>query len=172
MKFQVGDRVSFLNEVGGGKVVEVISDFTIRVLADDGFEYHMPVKQLVIEREVPYGPIRQKDKPEGPPQKNSKARLNDEVLEVDLHIHELLDDHRHMTNWEVVQYQLRVCEQKLYEAMRKKIGRVILIHGVGEGVLKEEVRALLRKKYPELEHDDASFKKYGRGATEVRLKGK
>ncbi|MFL5752968.1 MAG: hypothetical protein ACJ76F_06145 [Bacteroidia bacterium] len=40
------------------------------------------------------------------------------------------------------------------------------MHGVGNGRLKQEITAIL-KNYPELGVQDASYKKYGFGATEV-----
>jgi dsDNA-specific endonuclease/ATPase MutS2 len=44
---------------------------------------------------------------------------------------------------------------------------VIFIHGIGEGVLKRELQYLL-KKYP-VDFYDASYQKYGLGATEVYI---
>ena len=38
MKFNIGDRVRFLNEVGGGKVVKYIDNETVTVLNEDDFE--------------------------------------------------------------------------------------------------------------------------------------
>ena len=53
----------------------------------------------------------------------------------------------------------------LWLFLSKKIQRIVFIHGVGEGVLKTELQNLLNK-YP-VKYYDASYKKYGLGATEV-----
>ena len=45
---------------------------------------------------------------------------------------------------------------------------MVFIHGVGEGVLKEELNTLLNR-YNNVEYYDADFKTYGLGATEVRI---
>jgi DNA-nicking Smr family endonuclease len=45
---------------------------------------------------------------------------------------------------------------------------LIAIHGVGEGVLKNEIRSFLGKK-DNVEFFDASYMEYGKGATEIRL---
>ena len=48
-----------------------------------------------------------------------------------------------------------------------RISKVVFIHGVGEGVLKSELHYLF-SRYP-VRFYDASFKKYGLGATEVYI---
>ena len=53
-------------------------------------------------------------------------------------------------------------------AQEKSISKIIVIHGVGEGVLKNEIRSFLSKK-ENLEFFDASYADYGKGATEIRL---
>jgi dsDNA-specific endonuclease/ATPase MutS2 len=46
---------------------------------------------------------------------------------------------------------------------------VILIHGVGEGILKEEVRTFLSKQEG-VEYFDADFREYGKGATTAEIR--
>ncbi|MBL4755501.1 MAG: Smr/MutS family protein, partial [Flavobacteriales bacterium] len=55
---------------------------------------------------------------------------------------------------------------KLEEAIRKKRKNLIVIHGVGKGTLRAEVRKLL-DDYPQITYCDASYATYGYGATEV-----
>ena len=47
--------------------------------------------------------------------------------------------------------------------------KLIIIHGVGEGVLKDEVRLFLSKKEG-IEYFDADYREYGKGATAVELR--
>ena len=89
-------------------------------------------------------------------------------MEVDLHIEELVDDIRGMSNGEMLQMQLDHTRRKLDEAISRNCRRLILIHGVGNGRLKTEIRALL-DNYVGLEYYDASYARYGVGATEVKL---
>ena len=51
-------------------------------------------------------------------------------------------------------------------AIRKRIQKLVFIHGVGEGVLKSELDFLLGR-YDNLKFYDADYQKYGVGATEV-----
>ena len=92
-----------------------------------------------------------------------------EILEVDLHIHELLDDFRGLSNSEMVEIQMQHFHQQLNEAMKKGAKRVVFIHGVGAGTLKLEIRKELDRMKGKLDYQDASFKEYGYGATMVRI---
>lgn len=91
-------------------------------------------------------------------------------LEIDLHIHELVDSTVGMDNYTMLQLQLEAV-RKTMEAHKRRIGqKIIFIHGKGDGVLRKEVRKLLSEEYPRAEIEDASFLKYGYGATQVRIR--
>jgi len=92
------------------------------------------------------------------------------LVEVDLHIEEIVDDARDMSNSEIIRIQLSRFETALETAMRAKTQKIVFIHGVGNGKLKHELRKQLDRKYPDLKYQDASFKEYGYGATLVYLK--
>ena len=89
-------------------------------------------------------------------------------MEVDLHIQQITKSTRGMGNFDILTLQLETAKRKIEFARAKQIPRIIFIHGVGEGVLKEELDFLF-KKYDSLEFYPADFQKYGWGATEVRL---
>ncbi len=52
--------------------------------------------------------------------------------------------------------------------MQKGIQRVVFIHGIGAGVLRQELEYLFRG-YDAITFEDANFQKYGRGATEIYI---
>ncbi|MBN1599785.1 MAG: DUF2027 domain-containing protein [Bacteroidales bacterium] len=101
--------------------------------------------------------------------KSAKAYEN-LTEEVDLHIEEIIDDHKEMSNGEIINIQLGRFETALETALRGKTKKIIFIHGVGNGKLKYEMRKKLDRKYPDLKYQDASFREYGYGATIVYLK--
>ncbi len=105
---------------------------------------------------------------EGKP-KSSKVKLKDDdkILEVDLHIHELLDDVRGLSNKEMLDIQMQKFYTILEENKNKKHKKIVFIHGVGNGVLKSEIRKAMERKYKWHTFQDASFKEYGYGATMV-----
>ncbi|QQS50849.1 MAG: DUF2027 domain-containing protein [Bacteroidota bacterium] len=96
--------------------------------------------------------------------------LQSELIEVDLHIEEITESHAGLSNSEIIEIQLARFETALETAVRSNSKRIVFIHGVGNGILKLELRKKLDRKYPQLKYQDASFKEYGYGATMVSLK--
>lgn len=97
-------------------------------------------------------------------------RVNTEkVLEVDLHINELLESTKGMTAGEMLEYQMDTFRKILEENKNFKGKKLIFIHGVGNGVLKQRIRHELQK-HPRCIVQDASFQEYGWGATMVIIK--
>lgn len=109
-------------------------------------------------------------KEEKPEKKKTKSPVNSDIEEVDLHIEELIDDHSGLSNGEIINIQLARFETALETALRSKTKKIVFIHGVGNGRLKQEIMKKLDRKYPDLNYQDASFKEYGFGATMVYLK--
>ncbi len=92
------------------------------------------------------------------------------IKEVDLHIHELLDDETGMSDYGKLQYQLDVFHKEMASAIKEGYKRIVFIHGVGTGSLKLKIRNELQHKYKQYQFQDASFKEYGYGATMVLLR--
>ncbi|MBE9510564.1 MAG: DUF2027 domain-containing protein [Bacteroidetes bacterium] len=111
--------------------------------------------------------IKNKDIPVRKPKPEKK---NDDISEVDLHIGEILDDYRGMSNGEILRVQLDRFTTALEGAINSNQKRIVFIHGLGNGKLKFEVRKLLDTQYDYIKYQDASFKEYGYGATMVILK--
>lgn len=47
MKFQVGDKVKFLNDVGGGIITKIISPTMVNVAIEEGFEYPVSTAEII-----------------------------------------------------------------------------------------------------------------------------
>ena len=47
-KLEVGITVSFLNEVGNGKVIKILNNHQALILKEDGFEDVYNIKELII----------------------------------------------------------------------------------------------------------------------------
>ncbi|SFF27272.1 Smr/MutS family protein [Sunxiuqinia elliptica] len=93
-----------------------------------------------------------------------------DLLEVDLHIHELIDDTAGLSNKEMLELQMNHFREKMEEAIKKQVKKVVFIHGLGNGTLKQELRRELSYKYKKYNFQDASFQEYGYGATLVILR--
>ena len=93
-----------------------------------------------------------------------------EMIEVDLHIHELLDNFNNLTNTEMLAVQMNKFHEELAKAIGSGVKKIVFIHGVGNGTLKNELRSELQRKYSKYTTQDASFREYGYGATMVILR--
>ncbi len=179
---QPGDKIRFLNEEGGGIITSIISSDEIQVETEDGFTMVYSRKDLVLDRRSKdYGYISDdivKEKVQADLSEQQKRLLNkkvnhteylakgQETWEVDLHIEELIDNHHNMSNAEIMQVQISRLKAFLYQAQTKGVHRMIIIHGRGEGVLKNEVWKILGT-HSNYDFHDASYREYGYGATEV-----
>ena len=102
------------------------------------------------------------------PHQSPKQNIN-QIQEVDLHIHCLLDDQSGLSPKDMLEIQMSKFRQTLIENRNYKGKRIVFIHGKGNGTLKTELRNELQRKF-NYEFMDASFKEYGFGATMVIIK--
>ena len=169
--------VSFLDDVGEGEVVEILDDYRVKVLVD-GFEQTFNNTEIIridpeereafskrVSGDVFSGSFDEPDEPDLPKKSvpKQKTRLPNEI---NLHMVDLRDEYSDLSAGEKLQLQLRYFNEKLEEAIRLKKKSLIVIHGVGKGTLRAEVRRLL-DDYPHITYCDASYDTYGYGATEV-----
>jgi Smr domain len=87
--------------------------------------------------------------------------------EIDLHIQALVNGHARIDPREVLRIQLQHFDRYMDRAIRLGVPRVFIIHGVGEGKLRDALAQRLRD-YPHVKKFKNEFHhKYGYGATEV-----
>ena len=87
---------------------------------------------------------------------------------IDLHIHQLVDSTEGMANFDILNLQINAAQRQLERAIENRVPKIVFIHGVGQGVLRQELETLFRR-YNNVEFYDADYKLYGLGATEVRI---
>jgi len=110
-----------------------------------------------------------KDKPQQKP-KQPILSVKNNLIEVDLHINQLLDSTAGMSNADMLQYQMDKFHAVLAENRNRKGQKIVFIHGKGEGILRKEIETQLKSKYKGYYFQDASFREYGFGATMVTIK--
>ena len=94
-------------------------------------------------------------------------RKQKETVEVDLHITSLVESTVGLSNAEMLDIQMKTYHKALTDALlNKNIEKIIFIHGIGTGILKNMLRASIENQY-KLQYEDASFREYGFGATMV-----
>ncbi|MDI3505714.1 MAG: hypothetical protein PWQ81_936, partial [Bacteroidota bacterium] len=102
-------------------------------------------------------------------QKIEKKDKN-EIIEVDLHIDQLLDSTAGMSNSDMLEYQLKKFNEVMTENLHHKNQKIVFIHGKGDGILKNALLKEIKTKYKRCVAQDASFQEYGFGATMVIIK--
>ena len=110
-------------------------------------------------------PVRTKDRP-----RIKKESQRKEVIEVDLHIDELVDTTAGLSSADMLDLQIeRFC--RVMDENLKHIGqKIVFIHGKGEGVLRQALMKELTHRYKGHDVQDASFREYGFGATQVTIR--
>lgn len=132
---------------------------------------NQPAKQMYISaQEIEEALLSKKqiDRPASTP--IAKKPVRNEIIEIDLHIEELLDDTTNMSSKEILDYQLQKFREVLEENMDNKGQKIVFIHGKGDGVLRKALLNELKLKYKTFQSQDASFKEYGFGATMITIK--
>lgn len=144
--------------------------FDTPVIAIDIVKNDIPSRPMVIDSGMMEEAMRLKrnaDKPSRRPVE--RHRKQSEIIEVDLHIHELLDSIAGLSNSDMLEVQLREFCRVMDENAGCKGRKIVFIHGKGEGVLRAALLKELRRKYPRCQAQDASFREYGFGATQITI---
>lgn len=238
---KIGDKVRFLDSIGGGKVSGFQGSNIVLVEDEDGFEIPTLITQCVVvtdegdARAAGHAPIHEAPLTERARQiveaKTENIRLEEEnrilkdeisrlraeidqmklallkaqynsnpkdiakgkaknnenqplkaldgsllpgvlrngIIEVDLHINELLETTSGMDNAAILKYQLSVFRKTMDTYKKCKNQRIVFIHGKGEGVLRRALIDDLKLRYPLCTYQDASFQQYGFGATMITI---
>ncbi|MFK2820828.1 DNA mismatch repair protein MutS [Flavobacteriaceae sp. LMIT009] len=177
MSFKIGDIVEAIDEAISGKVISINGN-TIAIETADGFPIEFSANNLMLQNTTALEgdlfastsleeavSFKESKKPRSI-KKKPKERYQP-TFEVDLHIGKLLPSTKGMTKHDILTHQLNTAKRQLEFAIRKRIQKMVFIHGVGEGVLKLELEYLL-KRY-NVKFYDANYQKYGLGATEVYI---
>lgn len=127
-------------------------------------------KQVYVSAEELQRALNMKQQVDKPQTIVKRGVAKNGIIEVDLHIGELLDDTRGMSNGEMLNYQLDKFREVMNQYRNKREQRIVFIHGKGDGVLRKAILDELKRKYPACRHQDASFQEYGFGATMVTIK--
>ena len=101
--------------------------------------------------------------------KKTKKSIETDILEVDLHAGALDINDNEYDAGKILDLQMKKFHEAIVEALNLKMKKLVIIHGMGQGKLKTQIRKELQDKYPKYMFQDASFKEYGFGATMIYL---
>lgn len=99
--------------------------------------------------------------------KRTREHLEPARSVVDLHIEKLADNWKHLSNYEILSLQLRTFEKYYELAIAHHQPSLVVIHGVGEGKLRDEIHDILRLKKEVKSFVNQYDPRFGFGATEI-----
>jgi len=187
MNFKIGDKVRFLNSDGHGIITKILDLERVELENNFGFQEEYKISEIVPDRkQEDYKTenlafdheIKSKINAEKTNKKNFDLKRKFRHLEkygskerevIDLHIENLIDSHNGMSNSAILKIQMTHFKSFLNKSIDKKQRKIVVIHGVGEGVLRHEIRKELDIYHPYFEYCYASYEDFGYGATEIRL---
>ena len=142
------------------------------VLAVDIVKNDIPQRAMAIDSARLEDAMKQKRHNDSRPLRKpvQKKQPKDGPLVVDLHIHELLDNTHGMSNADIINYQIDTFRKIMDENLRNKGKKIVFIHGKGEGILRQALMKELSHSYKGHDVQDASFREYGYGATQVTIR--
>lgn len=167
MKFKVGDIIVFKHEKQCGTILKIVNG-KLLVKNSDGFEEIVSSNDIILydentDKVAAYGIDFDIKDNQIKKRKTKKNQRFSKVLKIDLHIELIIDYYKELENHEIVNIQLKKCENAIRKAMNTRIEKIIIVHGIGVGTLKKEVHQLL---------DQYNFRYYTSqdgGSTEVML---
>lgn len=143
------------------------------VIAVDLVTNDVPRKRMVIDSSRIEEGIKAKkaiDRPlRKPVQKKKETSRRPDVIEVDLHISELVDTTAGLSPADILNLQVDEFRKVMDANLRNKGQKIVFIHGKGEGVLRAALMKELNHRYKGHQVQDASFREYGFGATQVTI---
>ena len=134
----------------------------IPILKEQGWLIRIDEPELIIDAE--------KIKESFFKQAEEKKTVAKPQKEIDLHIEKLREDYLFLNKNEILDIQLTHFQNAIDAAIVHQFDRIIFIHGVGNGILQNQIHKIV-SKHPKVQtFKDAQKEKFGYGATEVFLK--
>lgn len=162
--------------------IDGVKFYKLHTFQENDFFEQPALIYTIVENDKPSGPLfvdaqqlknSMYRKPE--PEKQSRplitpAKEKGAPIVVDLHADELLETTQGMSAIDILNYQLDVFRKTLKEHEKQKGQKIVFIHGKGDGVLRRAIINDLQYRFKQHTYQDASFREYGYGATQVTIK--
>lgn len=167
-EFKIGDKIKFIRSNDFGVIKEIISERKVKVEDSSNFIVQVNKDEIILQDDSTnsvssYGDLSKIKDDSYVKRKKEKKVSNLNVMKVDLHIENLITDYHLMTNQEIIHAQIKKCEDVLMKSLNSNVQKLVIVHGIGEGVLKKEVHNLLNK------YEMRYFESLNGGSTEVMI---
>ena len=177
MNLSIGDKIFVTDELLEGRLIS-FTESHVTFECPDGFEYTFSKEKVY--KLTTSGEVESKPNytiPDSSTHKKTKLvnddasvqlKFNSKQTVVDIHLEVLVPlSASTYDDTEALDLQLQVVQELIREANRQRIRKFTVVHGVGKGKLRKEIRRMLRDSYPEIEYLDGNYQKFGAGATEL-----
>ena len=165
MLFEIGEKVSLLKESGIFIILEIQTNIAI-VRDEFSFERKVLRSELVKRQEIPlHGNIPKK---EFDLQQKTVKDNKGQLPQIYLHIEHLIETDSLLSAHDKFLLQIDTFKRFTNQMIQKKTNRFIVIHGVGEGKLIQEIRFLIQSKEGFSLHD-ANYSPRGVGASFIEI---
>lgn len=172
-----GEKVRFQNYEGDGIIIDVLENGNYHIQDNEGFDWIMPESELIkIDLREVFSISNNDTKCDNKADKNTVFRgktggKGTKMKEIDLHQRTLPGYSRNMSGVEIHELQKKVIIDTLEKEKNHHGQQIIFIHGKGNGVLRNELMAILKKRIGTVIFEDANFHIYGfQGAIKVTIK--
>ena len=167
-KFEIGDKVKFIRSNDYGIIQSIISERKVQVEDSSKFLSIVNVDEIIpfnksTNSVSSYGDLTSNKEKNDNAKNLKKVISNLNVVKLDLHIENLSADYHMMTNFEIIQIQIKKCEDLIMKSLNSNVHKLIIVHGIGEGVLKKEIHDLLDR------YQLRYFESLNGGSTEVMI---
>ncbi|MCC8071199.1 MAG: DUF2027 domain-containing protein [Bacteroidales bacterium] len=140
----------------------------IDIVKDDIPQRAMVLDSSRIEESMKQRRQKEADLPKRKPV--TKHTHRPEIIEVDLHIDQLVDSTKGLSAADMLNLQVDEFRRVMDANLKNKGQKIVFIHGKGEGVLRKALLKELAYRYKTHQVQDASFREYGYGATQVTIR--
>lgn len=184
MEIRIGNKVFVVDEDLEGMVTGINGN-RVSFECEDGFEYTYNSDQLIVFNEEgeaihqvrAFIPVKEKSLTVNKSDYNPTSYFEEKIKfrgkkpEFDLHIEVIAPTSKFLNKHDALLFQLDYVRHVIHLAYRRRVNRLIFIHGVGKGVLRDQLREMLTNDYPNIEFLDGTYTKFGDGATELIIHG-
>ena len=169
MQFKVGDIVSLLHQTGKYTILE-INHTKITIQDEHGFTYKIDSSGLVQQRPITVLEVPSFEKDVNVNSKGFPLKTKNEYFEIDLHIEALISKDAGLSAHDKFLKQIQSFKEFTNLMIEKRQKKFRIIHGAGEGKLKNEIRSMLTIRKGFTMHDDQySFGRVGASIIEIKL---
>ena len=169
MQFKVGDIVSLLHQTGKYTIL-AINHTQITIEDEHGFDQKIDVKHLVPQSPITVLEVPSFEKDANANSKGFPLKTKNEYFEIDLHIEALISKDAGFSAHDKFMLQIKSFQVFTNLMIDKRQKKFRIIHGAGEGKLKNEIRSMLSIRKGFTMHDDQySFGRVGASIIEIKL---